>query len=304
MGLSSRKEKIIEAVVDSYINKCEPISSSEIREKHLPMLSSATIRNELAALEEMGYVTQPHTSSGRIPTAEAYRLYVEKLMPRRELSRSELKVVKRYFNRKVTELDDLLKNTAKVISEITNLTSVAYSQNVDDAIIENIKIVKITDTTALIIIVTDRGMLKDTTATVSANITEEYFDQAAKFVSGVFVGHKVSEASKPKRIIKEVKKEYEQVFNTVIKILKNHSHEEMVSDIVVGILAVGVESRVGLTYIIGEGIWGIGVRSRVVEQRGERSLGIVDIQVSKDLLCFGHMFGIALTTTIAVEARA
>ena len=232
MGLSSRKEKIIEAVVDSYINKCEPISSSEIREKHLPMLSSATIRNELAALEEMGYVTQPHTSSGRIPTAEAYRLYVEKLMPRRKLSRSELKVVKRYFNRKVTELDDLLKNTAKVISEITNLTSVAYSQNVDDAIIENIKIVKITDTTALIIIVTDRGMLKDTTATVSANITEEYFDQAAKFVSGVFVGHKVSEASKPKRIIKEVKKEYEQVFNTVIKILKNHSHEEMVSDIV------------------------------------------------------------------------
>ena len=112
MGLSGRKEKILQAVVDSYINSCEPISSAEIKEQHLPALSTATIRNELAALEEMGYLVQPHTSAGRIPTAEAYRLYVERLMPKRKLTRSELKTVKRYFNRKITELDDILKNTA------------------------------------------------------------------------------------------------------------------------------------------------------------------------------------------------
>ena len=101
MGLTGRKEKILQAIVDGYIENCQPVSSAEIREKHLPALSSATIRNEMAALEEMGYLTQPHTSSGRIPTAEAYRLYVEKLMPRRKLSRSELKIVKRYFNKKI-----------------------------------------------------------------------------------------------------------------------------------------------------------------------------------------------------------
>ncbi|MDE6966574.1 MAG: hypothetical protein K2O94_06315, partial [Clostridiales bacterium] len=138
MGLTGRKEKILQAVVDGYIENCQPVSSSEIREKHLPALSSATIRNEMAALEEMGYLTQLHTSSGRVPTAEAYRLYVEKLMPRRKLTRSELKIVKRYFNKKVTELDDVLKSTAKVISEITNLTSVAYVQNAEDATVLNI----------------------------------------------------------------------------------------------------------------------------------------------------------------------
>ena len=74
MGISERKEKIIQAVVDSYIVSCEPISSAEIKQNFLPDLSSATIRNELAALEEMGYLEQPHTSAGRVPTAEAYRL--------------------------------------------------------------------------------------------------------------------------------------------------------------------------------------------------------------------------------------
>ncbi len=232
MGLTSRKEKILQAIVDGYIENCQPVSSAEIKEKHLPALSSATIRNEMAALEEMGYLTQPHTSSGRIPTAEAYRLYVEKLMPRRKLSRSELKIVKRYFNKKVTELDDMLKSTAKVISEITHLTSVAYVQNTEDATVTNIKIVRISDSTALIIIVTDLGVLKDTTVNIGVGVTDEYCDQASQFVTEVFGGRKISEIIKPKSIVKEVKKEYQQVFNTVIKIFKNYAHDELLSDIV------------------------------------------------------------------------
>ncbi len=232
MGLTGRKEKIIQAIVDGYIENCQPVSSAEIKEKHLPALSTATIRNEMAALEEMGYLTQPHTSSGRVPTAEAYRLYVEKLMPRRKLSRSELKIVKRYFNKKVTELDDMLKSTAKVISEITNLTSVAYVQNTDDATVTNIRIVRITDSTALIIIVTDLGVLKDSTVNIGSGVTDEYCEQASKFVTEVFGGHKISEINKPKSIVKEVRKEYEKVFKTVLHIFKNYNHDEMFSDIV------------------------------------------------------------------------
>ena len=232
MGISGRKEKILQAVVDSYINSCEPISSAEIKEHHLPALSTATIRNELAALEEMGYLVQPHTSAGRIPTAEAYRLYVERLMPKRKLTRSELKTVKRYFNRKITELDDVLKNTAKVISEITNLTSVAYAQNISDAVIQNVKIVKVTNTTALVIIVTSLGILKDATLSVGANVDDEYCNTTGEFMTEVFANHTINEVLKPNNLIKKVKKEYEQVFKTVLKILKSYSHEEMISDIV------------------------------------------------------------------------
>lgn len=232
MGLSGRKEKILQAVVDSYINTCVPISSAEIKEQHLPALSTATIRNELAALEEMGYLVQPHTSAGRIPTAEAYRLYVERLMPKRKLTRSELKTVKRYFNRKITELDDVLKSTAKVISEITNLTSVAYVQNLDEAVIQSIKIVKLTDTTALVVIVTSLGILKDATLSISPTVDDAYCNTTGEFLTGVLANRKVSEVLKPNHLIKQIKKEYEQVFKTVLKILKSYSHEEMISDIV------------------------------------------------------------------------
>ncbi|MDE7405296.1 MAG: heat-inducible transcriptional repressor HrcA [Clostridiales bacterium] len=233
MGLTGRKEKILQAVVDGYIENCQPVSSSEIKEKHLPALSSATIRNEMAALEEMGYLTQLHTSSGRVPTAEAYRLYVEKLMPRRKLTRSELKIVKRYFNKKITELDEVLKNTAKVISEITNLTSVAYVQSNDAATILNIRIVRITDSSALIIIVTNMGVLKDATVNIGSGVTDEYCDSVSQFVTGAFAGHTISEINKhPNRIVKQVKKEYERVFSTILRIFKSYSHDDMFSDIV------------------------------------------------------------------------
>jgi len=232
MRLSSRKEKIIEAVVNSYISSCEPVSSSDIQKSHLPSVSSATIRNELASLEELGFLAQPHASSGRVPTAEAYRLYVEKLMPRRKLSRAEVKIVKRYFNRKITELDDILKSTAKVISEITNLTSVAFTSNLEDALIENIKIVKLTDTTALFIIVTNRGIIKDAVASVASSVTEEYFTRASEFVTDVLQGYAINQVTRGKKIFREIRREYEQIFNATLKILKNHSHEEMVSDIV------------------------------------------------------------------------
>lgn len=233
MGLTGRKEKILQAVVDGYINTCEPVSSAEIKEKHLPALSSATIRNEMASLEELGYLTQPHTSAGRIPTAEAYRLYVEKLMPRRKLSRSELKIVKRYFNRKITEIDDILKGTAKVISEITNLTSVAYMQNLDEATIMSVKFVKITDSSALIIIVTNLGVLKDTTVNVSSSLTDEYCQAASQFITECLKDRTIAEVVvKPTKLIKNIKREYEQLFHTIVKILKSYSHDEIVSDLV------------------------------------------------------------------------
>lgn len=233
VGLTGRKEKILQAVVDGYIGSCQPVSSQEIKEKHLPALSSATIRNELADLEKMGYLTQLHSSSGRVPTAEAYRLYVEKLMPRRKLTRSELRIVKRYFNKKITELDDVLKNTAKVISEITNLTSVAYVQTHEDASIVNIKIVRLTETMALIIIVTTAGVLKDTTVRIESGVTDEYCEQVSQFVTHAFGGNKISEINKhASAIIKRVRAEYEKVFATILRILKSYEHDEMFSDIV------------------------------------------------------------------------
>lgn len=232
MGISNRKEKILKAVVERYIVSCEPISSTEIRDENLPELSSATIRNELAALEEMGYLAQPHTSAGRVPTAEAYRLYVDKLMPHRKLSSKELKLVKKYFGGKITEIDDILKKSAKLISEITDLTGVAVSHGIKDAVVENIKIVKISDNLALVIIVTDTGVLKDGYVELQEELGEDYFYKASQFISGCFKGYTLKEIGRPDRIIRNIRKEYEKLFDVIYNIIKEYAADDMNCDVV------------------------------------------------------------------------
>jgi len=232
MKLSTRKEQIIEAVVDSYIKECAPISSGDIQKVYLPEVSSATIRNELASLEDMGYLAQPHTSAGRVPTAEAYRHYVEKLMPKRKLSDSELAIINKYFNKKITELDDILKATAKVITQITNLTSVAYIKNAKEAYIESVKIVRLSRDKALFVVVTNLGLIKDAVASIdSSAIDEAFFERASEFITNVLKGKSVFDATSAE-LYNAVIAEYKFIFEATMHILKNHAVEQSVPDIV------------------------------------------------------------------------
>lgn len=232
MGISARKEKILRAVVDSYIVSCEPISSAEIRDNYLPEFSSATIRNELSALEDMGYLTQPHTSAGRIPTADGYRMYVDKLMPKKKLSRAELKTIRRYFDHKITEIDEILHRTAKVISEITNLTGVAAAPTTSEAVIDSIKLVKIADSAALIVIVTDQGIYKDAMAEIASDIDERYLLTAGNFITAAFAGHSLKTVAESEKLITDIKKEYEQLFKAIIKVIKRYANVGFTGNIV------------------------------------------------------------------------
>lgn len=232
VGISPRKEKILQAVVDSYIVSCEPISSSVIQANYLPELSSATIRNELAMLEEMGYLEQPHTSAGRIPTAQAYRMYVDKLMPKRKLNKSELRIIKNHFGRKMNEIDEILRSTAKVISEITNLTGVAVIPNVRNARIEDIKIVKITSNSALVIIVTNMGVLKDNVVELGQEFSEEYFFTASKLIGASFRGYTFEDMLDADKVVNEIKNEYRQLFDSIYEMIKNYAMDGMSADVV------------------------------------------------------------------------
>ncbi|MDR3319106.1 MAG: heat-inducible transcriptional repressor HrcA [Clostridiales bacterium] len=225
MSISVRKERILQAVVEDYINTARAISSSDVQAKHLPELSSATIRNELSALEELGYLYQPHTSAGRVPTPEAYKLYIEKLMPRRKLTNSELDLIKSYFSNQVVGMGDVLRKTAKVISEITNYTSIAVASDMNDAIIENIRIVKLTPHSALVVVVTDRGVLKDSTVQVEGELSDDYFDTAARFTLEAFRGRKISDLASPDPVIEQVCGEFKVFFDTVMQIIVNYSDQ-------------------------------------------------------------------------------
>ena len=124
MELDERKLKILNAVIKNYLETGEPVGSRTISKETDLNLSSATIRNEMADLEELGYIIQPHTSSGRIPTDAGYRLYVDNLMTEKvkELDRKEkdLNDMRDFLNDKVEKVEELLQNTAKLLATNTN----------------------------------------------------------------------------------------------------------------------------------------------------------------------------------------
>ena len=127
MAISERKKKILAAVVDAYIQTAEPVGSKTLAQNACLGCSSATIRNELAELVNLGYLEQPHTSAGRVPTPMGYRLYVNELMEKQKLSIEETEDINRRLNQKLQELDDTIGNVSRLASQLTDYPALALT---------------------------------------------------------------------------------------------------------------------------------------------------------------------------------
>ena len=171
--LDNRKKKILQAIVDEYINTAEPVSSGTISQNHGLDFSSATIRNEMAELEKSGYLAKTHTSSGRVPSEKGYRFYVDELLKDDNISLEEIKYIKDRLETKVTELEELTKITTNTLSEITHYTTVAIGPKNDMQIIEEMKFVLLGARMLMCIILTDTGLVKETIIKFDEDITEK-----------------------------------------------------------------------------------------------------------------------------------
>ena len=127
MALSERKKKVLRSVVDLYIRTAEPVGSKAIAELPDMSYSSATIRNEMAELTNLGYLEQPHTSAGRIPSAAGYRLYVDELMAEYRLSIDETKSINLCLEEKMQRVDKMVEKVAKLVSQATDLPAISVA---------------------------------------------------------------------------------------------------------------------------------------------------------------------------------
>ena len=183
MDLSDRKLKILKAIIDDYIETGIPVGSRTLSKMPGFEYSSATIRNEMADLEDMGYLEQPHTSAGRTPSDKAYRLYVDRMMKIGELSTDETTFIRAYFNKRMGEISDLLDITAKVLSDTTNHIAVVAGPQLDNTKLKRIQIVKITDNKALLICVTDSGIVQDTMITVPSMMDSSQIERMSNMLT-------------------------------------------------------------------------------------------------------------------------
>ena len=162
MILSARKREILRAVVLDYIKTAQPVGSRTIARRYMPGLSPATIRNEMSDLEEMGYLLQPHTSAGRIPTQKGYRFYVDELMEAVYLREDEKGSISKVFNeRKIREFEEIIQHTSQLLSSLTNYTSLILGPYLKKSAFQKLQIMPIDLQRGLLVLVTDTGFVKN-----------------------------------------------------------------------------------------------------------------------------------------------
>ena len=183
MELSDRKLAILKAVIDDYIMTGLPIGSRTISKKHGIELSSATIRNEMADLEELGFLVQPHTSAGRIPSHKAYRYYVDRLMKVVKLNSVEAENIKRYFQDRMSEVNEVLEKAAQALSDTTHHISMVLKPQLKQAVIKRIQLVKITERKAILLVVTDAGLVTDTVIVVPEGMSSDYMEMISRLLT-------------------------------------------------------------------------------------------------------------------------
>ena len=190
--LSDRKRDILLSAVGNYIDNALPITSGNVQNSAFTTLSSATLRNELNALEEMGYLKQLHTSGGRIPTSKGYRYYVESLLSAREFDTQVVDLIKNKFVKRSNFILDVVDALAKNVSDVLKLPTFIEMQNYDSLVIKNINIIPLITGQALVLVQTDAGIMNNT-IDLSENITEENCKDASKFLSTNLSNKKISD---------------------------------------------------------------------------------------------------------------
>ncbi len=186
MELGARKLQILQAIVDDYIISAEPVGSRTIAKKYGIGISSATIRNEMADLEEMGYLEQPHTSAGRIPSDKGYRLYVDRLMKTRGLSISEANYIKDLYDKKTRQIEQVIFQTSKILSDITDYTAVILGPQLNQVLVKHIQLVPIGNHCALLVIVTNAGIIKDAIVDIPEGVNGDYLHRISNMLNDLF----------------------------------------------------------------------------------------------------------------------
>ncbi len=171
MDLSERKQKILHAIIEEYIGTAEPVGSRVLSKHDELGLSSATIRNEMADLEDMGYLVKPHTSAGRVPSDTGYRFYVNSLMQQYQMSVEAVEQLKVALEGRVSQLDMLLKKASMITSALTQYTTVVTSPTLGRSIIRKIDLINM-GVNLMLIVVTRAGLIKNRFIPVSVNETE------------------------------------------------------------------------------------------------------------------------------------
>ena len=193
--LDRRKKRILQAIIEEYIETAEPVSSGNLVEEL--DCSSATIRNEMAELEKIGLIEKTHTSSGRVPSQKGYRYYVDELIRDDKLSKKEMEIIKERLETKVNDLEDLTRIATNTLSEITHYTTIAIAPDVQNHAIVDIKFVLLGSRVLMALILTDSGIIRESVIKFDEDLTQNQVEDLTQLFKSKLVGKPLEIISGP-----------------------------------------------------------------------------------------------------------
>lgn len=194
--LDDRKASILRAVVEEYIHTAQPVGSGHVASAPGVEVSSATVRNDMAALESDGFLAQPHTSAGRIPTEAGYRYYVDHLTGRTSLDRASAQQVRAFFDRTHGELERMLVDTSRLLSSLTGTAAIITGPPHESAVVRSVQLVGLSPRLALLVVVLSNGSVEKATVDVSGiaeGASDDDLAAASAHLAEVLVGRRVQD---------------------------------------------------------------------------------------------------------------
>ncbi|MDR3565212.1 MAG: heat-inducible transcriptional repressor HrcA [Negativicutes bacterium] len=219
--LDERKRKILQAIIDDYITTAEPVGSRSIARKHDMGLSPATIRNEMADLEILGYLEQPHTSAGRIPSPRGYRFYVDCLLSPPQISANDIALITNWYEAKVRNIEEVFQATAKIISRMTHNVSLVVAPQLATSSFKYLQFLPLDDHRAIVVVVTDAGFLENKVIDIPKGTSWEDLQQVAQSINGRLTGLSFGEIKTS--LLREAKQDVltnPALFETALSVLR------------------------------------------------------------------------------------
>jgi heat-inducible transcriptional repressor len=195
--LDERKANILRAVVEEYIETAQPVGSGHVARVHGVNVSSATVRNDMAQLEHDGYLVQPHTSAGRVPTEKGYRFFVDHLGGPARLGAADAQQVRAFFSRAHGELEQMLSDTSRLLAQLTSYAAVVVGPPHEDATIRSVQVVGLAPRVALLVVVLSDGAVEKRTLEFDHDVDEVRLSAAATTLATAIVGRSPSTLSEP-----------------------------------------------------------------------------------------------------------
>jgi heat-inducible transcriptional repressor len=296
--VEDRKLAVLRAIVEDYVATEEPVGSKSLVERHRLGVSPATVRNDMAALEEEGFITQPHTSAGRVPTDKGYRLFVDRLTTVKPMSAAERRAIATLLDGAV-DLDDVVQRSVRLLAQLTRQVAVVQYPTVSGSTVRHVELVPLAPHRLLLVLILSTGRVEQRLVELGADLGDDELNVLRSRVNQAVIGERIHDAGQALHALKEGAPEERStalvsIVDTLVEAMSDHRSDERVAvggtanlarfgdsfDTAVRPLLEALEEHVVLLKLLGEATSGGTITVRIGHEGPYQELAATSVVAS------------------------